>query len=145
MTLFILMTLIICMPIIAVVSMANTGKEKLKNEASKASCAADAAPAETEESCTTGAPVKGGLFLVTFVIVFFGSLVTLFWKVAEAPPKYISKKLAASEAPECLQLRLEDILQRRPVTRDEVIETNKKCERATKQLNAIQSVSKGSL
>ena len=32
MTLFILMTLIICMPIIAVVSMANTGKEKLKGD-----------------------------------------------------------------------------------------------------------------
>jgi len=95
-----------------------------------------------EASTTTKTDVVYGSLIIGGAMLCLSLFVFLLWTAFEAPPKYINKQLASSEAPECLLQRLEVILERRPLTREDVREANRNCVRAKSQRDGIRWDSK---
>lgn len=57
----------------------------------------------------------------------------------DAPTSYIRKKIAKSEAPECLQQHLDRMLDKRAVARFDVTMADKACATSTRQRQALQT------
>lgn len=73
-----------------------------------------------------------GIVLGTYLLIAAGLVYGMFWVSSTAPPDYISQKIAKSQDPECLQLRLEKVVESRPLERHDVVEAGKVCNRGTK-------------
>lgn len=72
------------------------------------------------------------IVLGTFLLVAVGLVYGMIWISSVAPPDYVSQKIAESQDPECLQRRLEKVIESRALNRQDVLRAGKLCNRGTK-------------
>lgn len=96
---------------------------------------------EGDASQTGRADESNYVFLIVFIcfLFFIGfSVWKIIWLCSAAPPKYVAKHMAQSYDPECLAMRLEIILEKRPLIREEVVEANSICNQGGNKGRAIR-------
>lgn len=72
------------------------------------------------------------IVLGVFLLVAVGLVYGMIWISSVAPPDYISQKIAESQDPECIQRRLEKVIESRALNRQDVLRAGKLCNRGTK-------------